>query len=131
MPNLKSVFTSPEGGVMGGLATALAVLFIYNNALPSHADIRSGDPNNVDIESARKGAAIKSTALVGLVFLITRDLNTFILGGATVAGADYLTKHHNAINPQTGTLDTQNGVDSTMPSNVFSLPSYGASSMGE
>lgn len=128
MPGLKSVFTSPEGGVMGGLATALAVLFIYNNALPSHADIRTGDANNQDIESARKGAAVKSTALVGLVFLITRDLNTFILSGATVVGIDYLAKHHNAINPQTGTLDTQSGVDNMAPSNVFSLPGYGAAS---
>lgn len=128
MPGLKSVFSSPEGGVVGGLATAIAVLFIYNSALPSHADIRTGDANNTDIESARKGAAIKATALVSLVFLLTRDLNTFIISGGTVAGIDYLAKHHNAINPQTGTLDTQSGVDSSMPSNVYSLPSYGAAS---
>lgn len=127
MAGLKSIFSSPEGGIAGGLATGIAVLFIYNSALPSHADIRTGEPNNTDIEAARKGAAIKSTALVGLVFLLTRDLNTFILSGATVAGIDYLAKHHNAINPQTGSLDTTSGVDNTMPSNVYSLPSYGAS----
>lgn len=131
MAGLKSVFSSPEGGVVGGLATAIAVLFIYNSALPSHADIRTGDANNTDIEAARRGAAIKSAALVGLVFLITRDLNTFILGGGTVAGIDYLAKHHNAYNPESGRLDTSSGVDNTMPSNVFSLPSYGQSSMGE
>jgi hypothetical protein len=127
MPKFTSIFTKPEGGVYGGLATALAVVFIYRNALPSHADIRTGDSNNTDIESARRSAAITSTALVGLVFLITRDLNTFILSGATVAGLDYVAKHHNAINPQTGRLDTSSGVDNTMShANVFSLPDYGA-----
>jgi hypothetical protein len=130
MAGLKSVFSSPEGGVVGGLATAIAVLFIYNSALPSHADIRTGDANNTDIESARKGAAIKATALVGLVFLLTRDLNTFILGGGTVAGIDYLAKHHNAINPTTGTFDTSAGVDNAMPNNVFSMPDYGTANSG-
>ena len=127
MAGFKSIFKSPEGGVVGGLATAIAVLFIYNNALPSSADIRAGNPNNTDLEAARKSAAIQASALVGLVFLITRDLNTFILSGATVAGVDYVAKHHNAYNGATGKLDTTAGVDNTMPSNVYSLPDYGAS----
>lgn len=129
MPGLKSVFTSPEGGIVGGLATGIAVLLIYQNALPSHADMRVGSANDNDIESARRGAAIKASALVGIVFLLTRDINTFILSGSTVVGIDYLAKHHNAINPGTGKFDTMGGDQSVMagPSNVYSLPSYEAS----
>jgi hypothetical protein len=122
----KSIFHAPEGGVMAGLITAAAVALIYNSALPLDVDIRAnGQANDNMIDAARKGAAVKSSGLVALVFLITRDLNTFIIGGATIVGLDYYAKHHNAVNPNTGKFDT--GSQNVAPSNVFSLPDYGAS----
>ena len=123
---MKSILRSPSEGVMVGLATSLAVYLIYNSQLPSGADIRAGNPNNDDIESSRKSAAYKSAGLIGLVFLVTRDLNAFIISGASLTGIDYVTKHHNAINPGSGKLQTDTGT--AAPSNVFSMPEYGNSS---
>lgn len=120
---LKSILGSPSEGVMVGLGTAISVYLIYNSQLPSGADIRAGNPNNDDIESARKAAAYKSAGLIGLVFLVTRDLNAFIVSGAALTGVDYTAKHHNAINPTSGKLQTDNG--SAAPSNVYSMPDYG------
>jgi len=118
---LKSLLSGPGEGVTVGVLSAIAVGLIYNQALPSHADIRVGNPNDGDIESARRGAAVKSSALVALVSLVTRDLHTFIIGGATVAILDYSVKHHNAINPVGGKLDT-GGSDAGPGAMIYNLP---------
>ena len=122
---LKSLLPNPGSGVALGLGELVAVYLIYNSQLPSGADIRAGNPNNTDIESSRKSAAWKSAALIGLVFLLTRDLNSFIVSGAGLTGIDYATKHHNAINPSSGKLQTDTGT--VAPSNVYSMPEYGNS----
>ena len=90
---------------MVGLLTAVGVYLIYNNALPTAADIRLGPANDGDVESSRKSAAWKSAALIGLVFLVARDLNSYIISGGALVGIDYMYKHHNAIEPTTGRLD--------------------------
>lgn len=100
---LKSVL-KPDSSVMVGLAEAAAVYTIYNAALPNHADIRSAPPHDATIDSARKAAAWKSASVLGFVFLLTQDVNSFLIGGLALAGIDYLTKHSNGINPATGKL---------------------------
>ena len=40
----------------------------------------------VFVEAARRGAAWKSTALLGLVFLVTHDINSLMIGGAALGG---------------------------------------------
>jgi hypothetical protein len=95
----------PDSATMVGLLTAAGVYLIYNNSLPSMADIRLGPPNDNDVEAVRRGAAIKSTLLIGLVFLVARDLNSYIISGGALVGIDYMYKHHNAIEPTTGRLD--------------------------
>jgi len=124
---LKSIFTKPEGGIMAGLAEGIAIYLIYQSALPTHADIRTATPDNADIEAARKGAAWKSAALLGIVFLLTRDLNAFILGGTELFGIDYLAKHSNMINPGTGKLANISGGVNIAPSNVYNMPDYSQS----
>ena len=47
---LTSVIKAPEGSIAIGLAEAAAVYAIYMSALPTHTDIRSADPHNVDVE---------------------------------------------------------------------------------
>lgn len=99
--NLKSVL-KPESSITIGLAEAAAVYVIYQSALPNHADIRSADAHNTDIEGARKRAAWKAASILGLVFLITQDLNSFLIGGAALGGIDLMVKHANAVHPATG-----------------------------
>lgn len=121
---LTSVFKAPEGSITVGLAEAAAVYAIYSAALPSHTDIRAADPHNADVESARKAAAWKAAAMLGLVFLITHDLNSFLIGGAALGGIDYMTKHANGIHPATGKLA---GPSAELPADndvAFPLPDY-------
>jgi hypothetical protein len=124
---LKSVL-KPDSSVMVGLAEAAAVYVIYTAALPNHADIRSAPANNSDVEASRKGAAWKSAAVLGFVFLLSQDLNSFLIGGLALGGIDYLTKHANGINPSTGKLAPAGGAITTQPAGnatAFPLPDYG------
>lgn len=131
---MKSVL-KPDSSVMVGLAEAAAVYVIYQAALPNHADIRSADPHNTDIEAARKGAAWKAAGVLGLVFLLTQDLNSFLIGGLALGGIDYMTKHANGVSPATGKLATPTAPapsDAGAAGNdvAFPLPDYTDSSMG-
>jgi hypothetical protein len=101
--SLKSVL-KPESSVTVGLAEAAAVYVIYTAALPNHADIRSAPPHKTDIEGARKHAAWKAASVLALVFLITQDVNSALIGGAALAGIDLLAKHANGVHPATGKL---------------------------
>lgn len=105
MASLKSVLKPPES-ITIGLAEAAAVYVIYQSALPNHADIRSAPAHNTDIEAARKKAAWKSAAVLGFIFLISRDVNSFLIGGLALGGVDFMAKHSNGVNPMTGKLST-------------------------
>lgn len=118
---LKSLIKTPEGGVSVGLAEAAAVYVIYQSALPSHAEIRISDTQNTDIEAARKRAAWKSAAILAVVFLITQDLNAFLIGGAALGGIDLMVKHANAVNPSTGKMA---GTGNEGNVNPFPLANY-------
>jgi hypothetical protein len=133
MATLKSVLKPPES-ITVGLAEVGAVYVIYQSALPNHADIRSAPAHNTDIEAARKKAAWTSAGVLGFVYLLTRDLNSFLLGGLALGGIDFLTKHANGINPATGALAVgmaggavQDGGDGN--SAAYPLPDYADSSM--
>lgn len=133
MATLKSVLKPPES-ITVGLAEVAAVYVIYQSALPNHADIRSAPAHNTDIEAARKKAAWTSASVLGFVYLLTRDLNSFLIGGLALAGIDYLTKHSNGVNPATGRLSVgdpgsavQSGADDG--AGAFPLPDYADSSM--
>jgi hypothetical protein len=106
--SLKSVLKPPES-ITIGLAEAAAVYVIYQSALPNHADIASAPPNDSTIEAARKKAAWKSAAILGFVFLLTQDVNSFLLGGLALGGIDLMTKHANGTNPATGKLTSAPG----------------------
>lgn len=125
MPML-SKLSAPDSATMIGLLTAAGVYLIYNNALPSMTDVRSAPPHDPDVESARKGAAWKSAALIALVFVVARDLNSYIISGAALVGIDYMYKHHNAIHPNTQKLDVSTDGQSIAPgmATAYPLPEY-------
>ena len=123
---MRSNLMSPDSSTVVGLLTAAGVYLIYNNSLPSIADARTAEPHNNDLESARKGAAWKSAALLGVVFLVAKDINSYIISGAALVGIDYLHKHANAVHPHTGKVDMSGGGMSIAPSlaEEYSLPDY-------
>jgi len=79
------------------LATSVMAYGAYQLAVPRVADVRSLEPNNADIGSAERTAAWVSAGLVSFVALITKSPNTFILGGATVIAASWMTRHANLV----------------------------------
>jgi hypothetical protein len=129
---LKSIL-KPEGSITIGLAEVVAVYAIYQTALPNHADITSASPHDQTIESARKKAAWKSASVLGFVFLLTRDVNSFLLGGLALGGIDLMVKHSNGVNPATGKLAgsaiTNPPADAGNVS-AFPMPDYGDASVG-
>lgn len=121
---LKSIL-SPDTSVLVGLANAGVVLAIYNNAVPFTASIRTSEPHDNDIDSARKAAAWLSVGALGFMFLLTRDKNSFLIGGLVLAGVDMLVKHSNGLNPLTGVLhDDRDVVLDDSGANIYPMPGY-------
>jgi hypothetical protein len=117
---------APDSATMVGLLTAAGVYLIYQNALPSVADVRVAPPNDNDAEQARKAAAWKSALLIGLVFVVARDLNSYIISGAALVGIDYMYKHANMLHPHTGKLDVSSSRESVAPQleTAYPMPEY-------
>lgn len=129
---LKSVFKAPENSITVGLAEAAAVYVIYQSALPNHSDIRSASPHDTDVEASRKRAAWKAASILGLVFLITQDLNSFLIGGAALGGIDLMVKHANAVHPATGKMaGPQEAAQGTELETATPLPDYSDAQPGE
>lgn len=106
--NIKSKLRTPDSATMVGLATATGVYLIYQNAVPSFSDLRVSAPNDEDADMARKHAAWISALLIGAVFSVSRNFDSFIISGSALVALDFLHKHNNAINPATGKYDVDN-----------------------
>jgi predicted NBD/HSP70 family sugar kinase len=99
----------PEVSIPVALATGVLVWGIYANVTPTMLDLRAAPPNDEMADGARKSAAWTSAAAVAGISLIAKDPVIFIVGGAFVIMADWLTRHNIAVNPDTGRA--------TLPSN--------------
>lgn len=124
MPIFKSTLAvdGPGRATLVGAVTALGVYAIYNQGMPNITDLRSVAPHNEDAEKARKHSALVSAALIGGVFLVARDINSYIISGIALIAIDSAYKHANAVNPGTGKVATDNSGQSI--SNVYPLPEY-------
>lgn len=116
----------PDSATVVGLLTATGVYLIYNNALPNLTDVRTAPAHDTDVETARRHAAIKSAALIGAVFLVAKDVNSYIISGVALFGVDAMFKHANAVNHQTGKIDASADGQSIAPglATAYPLDSY-------
>lgn len=114
----------PDSATMVGLLTAAGVFLIYNNALPSGADIRAAMPDNAQVESERKKAAWESVALISLVFIVSRDLNSYIISGGALVGIDLMYKHSNAVHPNSNQVEASSSNSISQGAEVYSMPDY-------
>jgi hypothetical protein len=105
----KSVLGGPQGSVVASLATAIMVYAVYDRSLPDAATIHATDANDINIEASRKKATITAAGLISVVTLVTKDVNTFILGGVMLFALDFHARHANASNPATGALVSDEG----------------------
>jgi hypothetical protein len=70
-------------------------------------------------------AAWTSGAVLGFIFLLTRDRNSFLIGGAMLTAVDITVKHANAIHPDTGKLSDDLGTSvSPELADAYPLPDY-------
>jgi hypothetical protein len=90
-----------DGEVSIALATSVMAYGAYQIALPSVADVRTLEPNNADVQGSERAAAWVSATLVSAVALVTKSPAVFILGGATVIAASWMTRHADQVNPVT------------------------------
>jgi zinc transporter ZupT len=112
--------------VMLGVANGALIVSIYDKMIPSVASVRvSQDTNDKDVEAARKHAAWASAGVLGFMYLLTRDKNSFLIGGLVLAGVDIMVKHANGYNPQTQSLDSNDdlSIDPSLVSD-YSLENY-------
>ena len=100
---LKSIL-KPEHSVAIGIGIGAVDLLIFEKQLPPVADVRTANEGNVDVETARRQATIFAVGVNGLVSLMTRDWNVFLIGGAVTAAMSWIYAHANAVNPQTGKM---------------------------
>lgn len=92
----------PEGSLVASLATMTAVYAIYSYGVPSIADVRTAQPGNTDVDAAERSASWMAAGAVAGISLLAKDPTIFILGGATVIGLAWWTRHANMVNPELG-----------------------------
>lgn len=84
-----SFFSTPPGykpadSLTISLATAAGVLVIYSGKVGPVADVHASETGDLSINASIKKAGWEALALVAAMTLLSRDLNTAILGGAAV-----------------------------------------------
>jgi hypothetical protein len=122
---LKSIL-NPSQSVAIGVGMGALDLWIFNQHLPATADIRTAPPGNTDVETGRRQATIMAAGINGLVSVMTRDWNVFLIGGAVTAAMSILVAHANAVHPTTGTMKAP-GEQSQQAENSYPMASYGYS----
>jgi len=87
------------------------VFAIYALTIPNVAQIHATDAHDINVEAARKKAAITAGLAAGAVTLLTKDLNPWVLGGGAIILSDIWVRHANITSPDTGKMvaETQYG----------------------
>lgn len=113
----------PDSATIVGVLTAGGVYLIYNNAVPSLADLREMAPHDESAEKERKKAAWTSALLIATVFVISRDVNSYIISGGALVVIDLMHKHANMVHPMTQQIDepTEFGPSTAA---TYNLPDY-------
>src|SRR5882672_3001964 len=94
----------PDASTMAGIATVAAVAGVYQLSLGPLSQAQATDPNHPVLESSRKKAGISSLVLVSGLFLITKDFNLAILGGATIIALELIYRHGIMADPMSGRM---------------------------
>jgi hypothetical protein len=115
---------NPSQSVAVGVGISALDLLIFSHFVPSLTDVRSANPQNGDVETARRQATLYCVGINGLVSLMTRDWNVFLIGGMTTAAMSWLVVHANTVHPQTGTMKSPGEAAQSSNENMYPLPDY-------
>src|SRR6516165_8653553 len=95
---------SPPASVGVAIGTMGLVFAIYAFSMPNVATVHGTDPHDINIDKARKKAAITAGLAAGAAALLARDLNPWILGGGAIIVSDVFVRHANITHPDTGDI---------------------------
>lgn len=99
MAKLWKSILKPDQSVVIALAVAGGVASIYGTMLPSMVEIHAAPAHNQAVETTQKKAMWSSAALVAGSYLLTRDPNVFVAGGAAFVAIEWLFRHANNTDP--------------------------------
>jgi hypothetical protein len=123
MPSLKSIL-NPSQAVAVGVGVGAVDLLLFSHFVPSVTDIRSANPQNSDVDTARRQATLTCIGVNGLVSLMTRDWNVFLIGGMVTAAMSWAIVHANTVHPVTGTTQSPGESAQSSNENMYPLPDY-------
>src|ERR1700677_3292222 len=115
---------NPSQSTAIGIGMGALDFLIFSQHLPATADIRTAPAGNDDVETARRQATIMAVGINGLVSVMTRDWNVFIIGGAVTAAMSILIAHANAVHPATGTMKAPGEQQSAAMQTAYPMPDY-------
>lgn len=96
----------PADSITISLAVGIGVAALYGMDVGPVADVHATGPKDGNINAAIKKAGWKSIALVGVVTLLTRDLNAVIIGGSMIILEHVMYLHADMASPGTGQINT-------------------------
>jgi hypothetical protein len=94
----------PADSMTISMATAGGVFVIYGGKIGPAADVQTTPPGDPSMNSAIKKAGWESLALVAAMTLLSRDLNTAILGFAAIVLEHTIYLHSEMASPGTGQI---------------------------
>jgi hypothetical protein len=106
---------SPPASVGVAIGTMGLVFAIYALTMPDIARIHATDPHDVNIDKARKKAAVTAGLAAGAAALLARDFNPWILGGGAIIISDMFVRHANVTHPDTGEVVSDTGYGKPIP----------------
>lgn len=116
---------NPSSTVAIGIGLGAVDAFIFSTHLPNIADVRSADPQNTDVDTCRRQAAGLCIAINGVVSVMTRDWDVFLIGGIVTVGMAWLYVHANSVHPSTGTMTAPGDAPTSGDSaQMYPLPDY-------
>lgn len=122
--SFKSIL-KPEGSMMAGIATVVAVYGTYNLAAGSVAQCQASDANMSLLETSRKKAGLASLTFVAALVLLTKDANIGILGGGTIIAMELMYRHAIMADPLSGRMQAPDSSAYARAENVIPLYAQG------
>jgi len=95
---------SGENSIIASLAVVAIVEAVYQSNVGPAADVHATEPFDINLTAATRKAGWLSLGIVGALGLLAKDLNIFILGGATVIANEVIYRHALATHPGTGQI---------------------------
>jgi hypothetical protein len=123
-------FLKPSESVMVSLATGAMVYGVYQYSMPSIAEVHATDAHNTNIDSGRKKAMWTSLGVVSGMFLLTRDPNVFMVGGAAFLAIEWSYRHANSTDAQSGKIVSTSKSQAMGDYSVPDIPDYVPEYMG-